>query len=99
MLKRLTSDVVAGAGPIKPIRKTDLESWLEGQSEPLKRWVSSTRFSAKAGTLCLVPGTDGALERVLFGLGEEESPWEWAALPGSLLTFMMVSGIRHPLPP
>ena len=84
MLKHLTPDVAVGAVPIQPIRKAHWESWLESQSEPLKRWVASTRFSAKAGTFCLVPGTDGALERVLVGLSKEENLWEWAALPGSL---------------
>jgi leucyl aminopeptidase len=73
-----------GAIPITAVRKTDWDSWREAQTDAIKRWLESTRFKAETGTFSLIANARGALERVVFGLGEEESLWDWAGLPGSL---------------
>ncbi len=70
--------------PLTPIRKSGWESWLEGQTNSVKGWATSTRFTAEAGRVSLVPGDDGTLQRVLFGLGDEVTMWDWAALPAQL---------------
>ena len=70
--------------PLTPIRKSGWESWLEGQTNSVKGWATSTRFTAEAGRVSLVPGDDGTLQRVLFGLGDKVTMWDWAALPAQL---------------
>jgi leucyl aminopeptidase len=50
----------------------------------VKRWIEATRFEIEAGKHRLVPGRDGEMAEVLLGLGDEPSPWDWAALPTDL---------------
>jgi leucyl aminopeptidase len=57
---------------------------LEGPGKSSRGWVESTRFEAKAGATCLVPGQNGKLARVLLGIGEEDEHWAYAVLPGHL---------------
>ena len=67
MLKYLTTNE-KGALPIIPVRKADRETWLERQPDELKRWVNSTGFDAAPGSVRLVAGADGTLERAIIGL-------------------------------
>ncbi|HVZ31031.1 MAG TPA: leucyl aminopeptidase family protein, partial [Polyangiaceae bacterium] len=55
-----------------------------GQSARVQRWVRSLHFAAADGELCLVPGDDGGLARVLAGVSAPEDPWAYAALPTRL---------------
>ena len=85
----LTDSADATAIPITPLSAAGLEEWLQTQAAPLRRWVESTRFTAEPGTSSLVGGGDGALERVLAGIGgdgvaPEDEMWDWAALSESL---------------
>lgn len=43
-------------------------------------WAAANQFDAKAGTYCLVPGTDGALVKVLVGKPDVMETWSIAAL-------------------
>ncbi len=74
----------SGAAPITPLREIDLCDWLRSQTETLRRWVETLRFTAKPGSVCLIPGADGGLERVLVGRGDGTDMWTWAALPANL---------------
>ncbi|PKU26270.1 leucyl aminopeptidase [Telmatospirillum siberiense] len=56
---------------------------MEGRTEAERRWVETTGFTAEAGTICLLPGASGGVERVLFGW-DEGDPWCWAHLPVKL---------------
>jgi leucyl aminopeptidase len=85
----LTDSADATAVPIVPLDKAGLEEWLKTQPPALGRWVESTRFTAEPGTASLVAGADGALARVLAGIGgdgvaPEDEMWDWAALSESL---------------
>jgi leucyl aminopeptidase len=87
MPKYLTSRA-AGALPILPLAADQLKSWLASQP-PAQRssvaaWVDSLRFTAKAGTHCLLPGADGALARVLAGVDPADGPYAYASLPAAL---------------
>jgi leucyl aminopeptidase len=82
-MKYLTA-AVEDSVPITPVRKADWESWRRGQSDTLRRWVDNTRFKADSGTVSLVANQEGALDRVLLGIGDEEDLWTWAALPARL---------------
>jgi leucyl aminopeptidase len=69
---------------LTPLRKAALGDWLGRQPEPVRRWVGDTRFTAEPGSACLLGGSDGGLERVLVGIGDEDEIWDWAALPAKL---------------
>ena len=73
-----------GAVAVVPLTKAGLETWLSGQPAALRQWAAQTGFKGEAGTVCAVPGTDGTLALVLFGLGEDDDPWAYAALPEKL---------------
>ncbi len=74
----------AGALPILPLAADQLKSWLATQPPAVVAWVDSLRFTAKAGTHCLLPGADGALARVLVGVGPADGPYAYAGLPAAL---------------
>ena len=57
----------AGAIPLTPLAPGGLKDWLAGQPPRIAAWIESTGFTAKSGDICLLPGTDGPLERVLAG--------------------------------
>lgn len=84
MLKYLATVGEKTAVPITPLRKAEWGRWLEQQSDNLKRWVKSTGFEAAPESVRLVAGADGTLERVLIGLADDSSLWDWAGLPGRL---------------
>ena len=70
--------------PITPLGANQLNNWLAGQPSFVAAWVQSSGFTGKAGTHALVPGSDGALARVLVGVDDIEDPWAFAALPTAL---------------
>jgi leucyl aminopeptidase len=59
------------ATPIYATRTSDWTAWIEGRPEALKRLCAAHDFKAQDGRLLLVPATDGAIERVLFGVGDK----------------------------
>jgi len=77
-------DRAANAISVTPLRAAHLAGWLKSQSAPVQRWVKALDFQAKPGTFCLLPGEDGKVERVLFGLDEGADRWSSAALPTAL---------------
>ncbi len=83
MIDAFTDDA-ADAIALSPLRKDAFEAWLAGQPERLRNWIADTGFSAEAGSLCLIPGLTGGLERVIFGLPEKPGLWDWPALPAGL---------------
>ena len=70
--------------PIDMLTARRLKGWLAGPGRSLRGWVQSTGFAAKPGELCLVPGADGELARVLVGMAERDELWALAALPRTL---------------
>src|ERR1700723_1823742 len=66
--------------PLHTVRPAALETFLASLSEPLRRWLVSTDFAAKAGELRLLPGDAGVAGAVL-GLGEDLSPFVFGKLP------------------
>jgi leucyl aminopeptidase len=74
----------SGSVLIRPLRKADFPLWLSQAAPKVKRWIETTRFEIEAGKHRIVPGPDGEMGEVVLGLGEESSPWDWAALPTEL---------------
>ncbi|MGQ4809224.1 cytosol aminopeptidase [Candidatus Entotheonellaceae bacterium PAL068K] len=70
--------------PLIPVVKTTLQSWLAQQDASRVRWLTSTGFTATPGSLCLVPGSDGALDAVVVGVAAADDLWSCGDLPAKL---------------
>jgi leucyl aminopeptidase len=77
-------DRAANAVEIVPLRAARLEDWLKRQPAATAQWARANSFTAKPGSVCLVPDESGGLARVLVGLEEGADRWSMAGLPGSL---------------
>ncbi|MCW8836650.1 MAG: leucyl aminopeptidase family protein [Rhodospirillales bacterium] len=80
--------LIEGGGDAVPLTtlagRTALDAWL-GRATPTERaWIASVGFSAKPGSLCLVPDSDGRLIRVLAGISGEEAVWDYGWLATAL---------------
>ncbi|MEQ1491180.1 MAG: leucyl aminopeptidase family protein [Terricaulis sp.] len=65
------TDSNAPAVPIEIIRTGEWGQWVERHSQTLRRLAAAHDFQAQNGRILLVPATDGAIERVLFGAGDK----------------------------
>ncbi|UPT63981.1 MAG: leucyl aminopeptidase family protein [Hyphomonadaceae bacterium JAD_PAG50586_4] len=65
------TDKDAPAVPIHAIRASEWGQWIERHSETLRRLAAAHDFQAQNARILLVPATDGAIERVLFGVGDK----------------------------
>ncbi len=84
LIKRsLAERAAADAVPLE-LLSGEFETWLRAQPARVQAWVKSTGFTGKPGTVCLLPGEAGALERVAAGIDETAGPWAYAALPDRL---------------
>ena len=70
--------------PIVPIEKDVFDAWRADQPAGIRAWVESTGFKARTRSLSLVPGEDGTLGGVLFGVEAHDDFWGYADLPGRL---------------
>ncbi|MGA0602508.1 leucyl aminopeptidase family protein [Caulobacter sp. KR2-114] len=57
--------------PVTLIRPTAWEAWSQTADAAARGAAALAKFTGKAGQIVLVPDAEGALARVLFGLGEE----------------------------
>jgi leucyl aminopeptidase len=74
------TDADSAATPIFAIRSGDWSAWIESRPEALKRLCTAHDFKAQNGRILLVPATDGAIERVLFGVGDKANAMAMGAL-------------------
>lgn len=70
--------------PITPLTKKILGAWLKKQPAFTQRWLSVNGFKAEPGQYALLPDKDGALARVVAGIGETPDIWSIAGLAGAL---------------
>lgn len=56
----------------------------DGLTPLQQQWVAATGFAARAGSVLLLPGADGALAGVLVGIDAQQPLWQLAALPSLL---------------
>ncbi len=71
-----TPALLPGDAPAVPVTLVTAGSWAAAQAalDPAqRRFAQATGFEPKAGRLALLPGPDGSLARVLFGLGDPEA--------------------------
>jgi leucyl aminopeptidase len=76
------SDV--SAVPIVPLKPGDTAAWLSARDGAVANFARTMDFRGQAGRILIVPGTDGAIERILFGLGEHPSALLFGALSKDL---------------
>jgi len=69
--------------PLHTVRPAALKAFLAGLPKAQDAWLGETGFAAKAGELRLLPGPDG-LSGAVLGLGEDQSPHVFGALPAQL---------------
>lgn len=71
--------------PIWPISKSEMANWTKRQGDhPAIIWAKETKFTPDAGKILLVPGTNGKLAGILFGIADTIDLWSFAALPANL---------------
>ena len=71
--------------PIATVRTDDLDGLTGDLPAAQAAWVGANDFKAKSGETLLLPGEDGGIERVLFGLGGADGNGRSDAfLPGRL---------------
>ena len=77
-LPGLSPDPIAGAIPLRLVRRDALESVLEGAPERIRAWLTTTGFKADAGSVALVPGPDGDLAEAWVGVPAKLDLWSLA---------------------
>jgi leucyl aminopeptidase len=88
--EHLSNLLLEPGAPALPIHfaasKDDLNS--QGLSEADRNWIEARGWTPKAGSIVLLPGTDGGIGGALLGVGNEDwarhAPLLPGALPGSL---------------
>ena len=71
-----TPALLPGDTQAVPVTLVTAANWAEAEAalEPIERsFATAIGFKPKAGSLALLPGPDGNLARVLFGLGDPEA--------------------------
>ncbi|MCP5418897.1 MAG: leucyl aminopeptidase family protein [Gammaproteobacteria bacterium] len=74
----------ADAVPLIPVLTGQFQDWLKNQSEFARNWIEGTGFKAKPHTICLAPGGEGTLDRVIVGVETVDDPWALGGLPYAL---------------
>ncbi|MGH6933327.1 MAG: leucyl aminopeptidase family protein [Dongiaceae bacterium] len=83
MLEHLTSRSAA-AVPITPIAHKQFKAWTGKQRNSLRNWSADAGFTAKPGSVLLVPGPKGELAGVLLGVESGPDIWSYGDLARSL---------------
>ncbi|ABS78515.1 leucyl aminopeptidase [Coxiella burnetii] len=66
--------------PIQPMMPDELPDWLDTQDARTQQWVKASGFVGLAGTICSIPESTGALQRVLLGVSDYEYSWDFGGL-------------------
>ena len=66
---------------VVPIGPDRLEAWRASAPPEASLWTGRTGFSARPGTICLVPSHGGRLACVLAGVERHDDPWALAHAP------------------
>jgi len=78
----MTSDPTA-AIPLYLLHEDDVESWLETQAQPIRRWAQEQNFKGERHRVVLIPEPSGSLLLALAGLGRRQgalSLWHGAGI-------------------
>lgn len=70
--------------PITLLTEKEYDGWLKKQDKATKNWLTATGFKGKPGGLAVIPGKNGAPQRILATLPEKGSLYDIADLSGRL---------------
>ena len=70
--------------PIMLITAAELGQWLGAQDANTRAWVESTGFRAEPHSVLRIPGPDGAIARVLCGVGKDRDMWSLSTAAAKL---------------
>jgi leucyl aminopeptidase len=70
--------------PVHALLERETAAFLEGRAAFVKAFAELSDFKGKAGQLLVVPDTAGAVDRVLYGLGERAEAQGFRALAAKL---------------
>lgn len=84
------------AVPVYAVTPAMLAEALAGPLEPYSKWIKAVGFTAGAGKMQMLPGADGSLAGVLFGLGSNDDPFASAALTAALPSGTYALALRPP---
>lgn len=70
--------------PLRPLRKAELEGWLQLAAPAQREWIEASGFRAKAGQVCAVPAAGGGIDAWLFGMQAEGWLTQLAAIVSKL---------------
>lgn len=69
---------------LRPLRKSEMNDWMQLAPPAQKRWVEASGFKAEAGQVCPIPGPEGGMEACLFGMQPEGWLTQLAAVVSKL---------------
>ena len=71
--------------PLHAVTASGFAAWSAQQSAPLQAWLKTQGFTAAAGSVALLPGSEGLAGAVL-GIGDANDPFAYAHAPYALPT-------------
>ena len=80
----LVAKIQTKAIPVTPLAPSALGDWLAQHDSRIARWVKSSNFTAKPGTICFLPDAQGNLCGVLVGVSDPQDVYALASLPVAL---------------
>lgn len=66
--------------PIEPIEKSYFDEWFLKQSPQRQEWVKTVGFKADPGTVCILSGHQGEIDRIVIGYAPNASFQSWGSL-------------------
>lgn len=70
---------------ISAVTPANFQNWLMAQSDIHQAWIKANGFSAKRGSVIILPSSQGELAQVIVGFVDDaKALWDFAVLPGIL---------------
>jgi leucyl aminopeptidase len=75
LLQDCYTDTVDQSIPLTPLNEVQLKAWLKDAPNATQHWVEANGFTAKVGHHCALPGDNGGITRVLYGVKNLPDIW------------------------
>ena len=71
--------------PLIPVATDDFDHWLAKQDNKTQSWLEQNHFTAKDSQYCAVPDAEGGVEKIIFGVSNDEHiRWALGNISGAL---------------
>ena len=74
----------AAAIPLELVTSAGVGPWTKTQDKKVKVLVDATAFRGDTGKVLVIPNAEGAIEKVVAGIGDGTDGFALASLPGTL---------------